>query len=73
MAAHPGSVFLVNLAGLELPAATLKAIERDINAAVDKHLAAVAKLKGNVTSIPLGPETKGKWVISKQFGGAFGA
>ena len=40
--AHPGSVFLVNLAGLELPPATLKAIERDINAAVDKHIAEVA-------------------------------
>jgi len=70
--AHPGSVFLVNLAGLELPAATLRAIERDINAAVDKHIAEVGKLKGNVTSIPLGPETRGKWIINKQFSGAFG-
>jgi hypothetical protein len=70
--AHSGSVFLVNLAGLELPAATLKAIERDINAAVDKHIGEVGKLKGNVASIPLGPETRGKWVIMKEFGGAFG-
>jgi hypothetical protein len=70
--ASAGSVFLVNLAGLELPAATLKAIERDINAAVDKHIAEVPKLKANTRSIPLGPETRGKWVIMKEFGGAFG-
>jgi hypothetical protein len=71
--AHPGSVFLINLAGLELPAATLTAIERDINSAVDKHVAEVAKLKGKVTSVKLGPETRGKYVIMKEFGGAFGA
>ena len=70
--ASAGSVFLVNLAGLELPAATLKAIEHDINAAVDRHIAEVGKLKGNTRSIPLGPETRGKWVIMKEFGGAFG-
>jgi hypothetical protein len=70
--ANSGSVFLVNLAGLELPAATLKAIERDINAAVDKHVASVPRLKGKVASVPLGPETKGKYVIMKEFGGAFG-
>jgi hypothetical protein len=71
--ARAGSVFLVNLAGLELPAATLDAIEHDINAAVDQHIAGVAKIKGNVTSIALGRETRGKWVIMKEFGGAFGA
>lgn len=71
--AHPGSVFLINLAGLELPAATLKAIERDINAAVDKHVAEVARYKGKVSSVPLGPETRGKYVIMKEFGGALGA
>ena len=70
--AHPGSVFLINLAGLELPAATLSAIERDINAAVDKHIAEVPKFKGKVSSVTLGPETRGKYVIMKEFGGAFG-
>ena len=70
--AHPGSVFLVNLAGLELPAATLTAIERDINGVVDKHIAEIAKYKGKVSSVALGPETKGKYVILKEFGGAFG-
>jgi len=70
--AHPGSVFLINLAGLELPAATLTAIERDINAAVDKHIAEVPRFKGKVSSVALGPETRGKYVIMKEFGGAFG-
>ena len=70
--AHPGSVFLINLAGLELPAATLSAIEHDINAAVDRHIAEVPRYKGKVSSVALGPETRGKYVIMKEFGGAFG-
>ena len=35
-------------------------------------VAEVPRYKGKVSSVALGPETRGKYVIMKEFGGAFG-
>lgn len=64
--ARAGSVFLVNLTGLDLPAATLDEIEKDINSAVDRKIASLPKFKGKVASAPLGKEIRGKYYIPKE-------
>lgn len=70
--ARAGSVFLVNLAGLDLPASALDEIEKEIDAAVDRKIASLAKFKGKVASVPLGKEIRGKYVLMKEFQNAFG-
>jgi hypothetical protein len=70
--ARSGSVFLVNLAGLDLPKSALDELEKEIDAVVDRKIASLAKFKGKVASAPLGPEIRGKYVLLKEFQGAFG-
>jgi hypothetical protein len=67
-----GSVFLVNLAGLDLPEATLNEIEREIGRVVDTKVAGIAKLKGKVATAPIGPEIRGKYLIPAAAAAALG-
>ena len=70
--ARVGSVFLVNLAGLDIPEATLNEIEREIGRVVDTKVAGIAKLKGKVATAPLGLEIRGKYLIPAAAAGALG-
>jgi len=63
--ARSGSVFLVNLTGLDLPAATLDEIEKEIDSLVDRKIAGLPKFKGRVASAALGGELRGKYYIPK--------
>lgn len=60
-----GEVFLINLGGLELPEKTLNEIDKEINRVIETKIAAVAKLKGQTTKIPLGGETRGIWIMKQ--------
>jgi len=65
MASRGGDVFVVNLGGFELSERARAEIENEINKAVEKKLAAVDRVKGTTTKIPLGGEIRGLWLMKQ--------
>jgi hypothetical protein len=71
--ARSGGIFLVNLAGLDISDATLNEIEKEISSVVDRKIAGIAKLKGKVGSVPLGPEIRGKFLMPADLAKSLGS
>ena len=72
--AKPTGIFLVDLSGLNLPPSDLDALNKEINAVVQRQLAKIDKTKGlNLASIggPLGGGLQG-YFPSREVLGKFG-